>query len=114
MSRKIYLIWVTIIILLAGFAVTTEGVTDTTLCNSSIPITLEVVEETKANVLVIGNKEMDIIFVLAFDWNKDGIYESLLFDINGNGEIELQLEGGQATAEQVLMLYCQMHQLEMS
>ena len=87
---------------------------DSTICETGILYTQEVVVESKGNVLVIANADMGIIFILAFDWNRDGIYESLLFDINANGQIDLQLEGGQATAEQVLWLYCQYQQLEMS
>ena len=87
---------------------------DSTICNSGIPFTQEVVVEEKGNVLVVANEGMEIIFILAFDWNRDGIYESLLFDINANGAIDLQLEGGQATAEQVIQLYCMYQQLKMS
>lgn len=90
------------------------GTAEQTICNTGIKYTMEVVVEPKGNVLVIQNPEMDAIFILAFDWDRDGIYESLLFDINGNGMVDLQLEYGQATAEQVLELYCMYQQLKMS
>jgi hypothetical protein len=110
-NRLILLVSIIIAILIANFAY--PQTEDKTMCNTGLTYTQEVVVEPKGNVLVIQNPEMDAIFILAFDWNRDGIYESLLFDINGNGMVDLQLEYGQATAEQVLELYCLYQQLEM-
>lgn len=79
---------------------------DSILCDTGIKISQDVIVEESANALVIYNEPLKKIFVIAIDTNRDGLYEILVFDTNGDGQMDMQLEGGQATAEEVLWLYC--------
>ena len=63
---------------------------------------------------LMGEDNLDRAIIVAFDINKDGIYDALWFDTDGNGKFDMFLEGGQAKEDGVLWLYCQYQQLEMS
>ena len=102
----------TILMVLAYSTVTYSAVSDVTLCDTGIEITQTVVVEDKGNALIIHSGEQ--VFVVAFDYNRDGIYETLLFDTDGNGYMDMQLEGGQATADEVQWLFCQYQRFSMS
>jgi hypothetical protein len=70
--------------------------------------------EIKKKWALIQKDELDRAIILAFDIDKDGLYDYLMFDTDMNGYLDMELKGGHATAEEVLWLYCQYHRLEMS
>lgn len=86
--------------------------TDSTLCDTGMKITQEVKVIDNMNVLSVSTAERQII--IAIDTNQDGWYTVLIFDTNGNGYADMQLEGGYANAEEVIWLYCEYQRLEMT
>lgn len=87
---------------------------DSTLCDTGIKIEQTIEQREGGNVLIISNPQSEQIFIVAFDYGRDGLYEVLVFDTDGNGNVDMQLEGGQATAEQVIWLYCGYQRIELS
>lgn len=108
-------IYIVMSILFALAIVTvTDAQVDSTLCDTGIKVTQTVHVRQGGNILTVTNDESEQIFIIAIDYNRDGIYEYLVFDTDGNGKVDMQLEGGQATAEEVIWLYCQYIKIDMS
>ncbi len=87
---------------------------DNTLCDTGIPIELRIQSGEGGKALLVVNPQSEQIFIVAIDYGGDGIYEVLVFDTDGDGNVDMQLEGGGATAEQVIWLYCGYQRLELS
>ena len=88
--------------------------TDSTLCETGLIYSQTVDVLEKGNVLKVFNPQTEAIYIVALDYNKDGYYEVLVFDTDGDGYADMQLEGGIATAEQVILIYCGYMKLSMS
>ena len=103
-----------LIIFLLLSVVKLSAQTDDTLCDTGIKIEQRIQSGEGGNVLLVVNPQSEQIFIVAIDYGADGFYEILVFDTDGDGNVDMQLEGGQATAEQVLWLYCGYQRIELS
>ncbi len=61
-----------------------------------------------------ADDRLDRALILALDIDKDGLYDYLIFDTDGNGKFDMELEGGHTDEQGVMWLYCQYQRLEMS
>lgn len=109
-----WLIALVIGLVLSFVAVTDGAQEDSTLCGSGIEFEQQVIEIQGVNVLVVYSNDGENKYIIAIDVDKDGMYEVLIFDTNGDGLADMQLEGGKASAEDVIWLYCGYQQLKLS
>lgn len=95
----------TVIFLLLSVVVA-EGSDTKKLCDTGLEYITTVTEAEGGNILSVMSPDQERIFIIAVDYNKDGTYEMMVFDTNGDTYVDMKFEGGQATLEQVLELFC--------
>ena len=76
-----------------------------TICDTGVKYNVELSSDSVATKMIVTGAG-DRIFIVGVDKDKDGYYEFLVFDTDGDGKVDVQLSGGMATIEQAIELYC--------